>query len=72
MSTLEDCIFGKCGCASAEACRFWRCENCDNVVDSGGRTLVDHYCEEYDVCPDCGGPLNERRVYGALREEEPR
>lgn len=65
-ATVADCIFGKCGCADASVCKFARCNNCDNVVGAYKKTLVDHSCEEWETCPDCGGPLNERRVYGAL------
>ena len=66
MATAAECIEGKCGCADATACKFVRCKNCDGIMDAAGKTLVDHSCEEWDICPDCGGPLNESRVYGAL------
>ena len=65
-ATAADCIFGKCGCRSAAVCKFKRCGNCDWPINANGRTLVDHSCEDWDICPECGGPLNERRVYGAL------
>lgn len=65
-ATPEDCIFGKCGCRRAAECKFDRCKNCDFIVDAEGKTLVDHSCDEHETCPDCGGPLNERRVYGSL------
>lgn len=64
---VSDCLSGKCGCENAGNCRFARCDNCDYPKDrTTGKTLVDHGCDEYDVCPDCDGPLNERRVYGSL------
>jgi hypothetical protein len=68
MTTITDCIFGKCNCPSAEQCKFTRCGNCDFPINDQGKTLVDHGCEEerLEVCPDCGGPLNDRHVYGAL------
>ena len=35
-------------------------------VDAQGKTIVDHACEDHDICPDCRGPLDQRRVYGLL------
>lgn len=43
-----------------------RCANCDNPIDAQGKTIVDHACEDHDICPDCRGPLDQRRVYGLL------
>lgn len=64
---VSDCLSGKCACENAGKCKFARCDNCDYPKDRAtGKTLVDHGCDEYDVCPDCDGPLNERRVYGSL------
>lgn len=64
---VSTCLNGKCGCVNAEVCKFARCNNCDYPIDRAtGKSLVDHGCDEYDVCPDCDGPLNERRVYGSL------
>ena len=63
---VGDCLTGKCGCESAAKCKFARCDNCDYPIDRATRmTLVDHWCEEHDVCPTCDGPLNERRVNGS-------
>lgn len=69
-ATVTDCIFGKCDCRSAAVCKFTRCKNCDWPIGDDGKTLVDHggQDEHLEVCPDCGGPLNERRVYGALSD----
>lgn len=67
-ATPEDCIFGKCGCRSATECKFARCKNCDYIIDAEGKTMVDHSCDDHDICPDCGGPLNERHIYGALSD----
>lgn len=64
--TAADCISGKCECANAEKCVFRRCSNCDHPMDQTGKTLVDHSCSEHDTCPECGGPLNDRMIYGAL------
>lgn len=69
-TTVEHCILGKCSCPSAAECKFTRCKNCDNIMSADGKTLVDHSCDEWDTCPDCGGPLNERHVYGALIDQE--
>jgi len=68
MATAAECIKGKCGCANAAACDFARCKNCDWPIDANGKTLVDHSCEEWDTCQECGGPITEnmRRIYGAL------
>lgn len=64
---VRECLKGKCACVNAEQCKFARCDNCDYPKDRvTGKTLVDHGCDEYDVCPTCDGPLNERRVYGSL------
>lgn len=64
-TTPSDCISGKCPCLRAAECAFARCKNCDNIVEDG-KTLVDHSCDDHNTCPDCGGPLNERQIYGAL------
>ena len=54
--TPEDCLSGLCDCASAKECKFPRCENCDSILDSAGKTLDDR--RSYERCPDCGGPLD--------------
>lgn len=65
---VSDCISGECDCSRSEDCNFRRCKNCDHQIDADGKTLVDHGCEEekQQVCPDCGGPLNDNLIYGAL------
>ena len=64
---VSTCLNGKCGCDSASACKFARCDNCDYPVDRATRkTLVDHWCDDHDICPTCDGPLNDRRVNGSL------
>jgi len=63
---IEACLGGTCDCSNASACSFTRCKNCDNPIGENGKTLVDHSCEEHETCPDCDGPLNDRRIYGAL------
>jgi hypothetical protein len=68
--TIERCVWGKCACASAAACAFPRCDNCDRPVDAAGRTVIDHSCDEWDTCPDCGGPLVDHHVYGVLEGDE--
>lgn len=65
MPNVSDCLNGRCNCRSSAECKFTRCKNCDNPVDDG-KTLIDHQCDEFETCPDCGGPLNENRVYGSL------
>ena len=63
---VRECLKGKCRCANASECKYARCNNCDYPVDRvTGRTLVDHSCNDYDTCPTCCGPLNERRIYGS-------
>lgn len=62
---VSDCLSGRCDCKNAAACKFTRCKNCDYPIDSG-KTLVDHRCDDYETCPDCGGPLNEHLIYGSL------
>ena len=61
---LELCLTGKCNCASATACKFARCKNCDSCVGEDGKTLED-WCgtgEIYEdrICPDCGSVLDAR------------
>lgn len=70
MATAAECINGKCDCAKAANCSFARCKNCDWPVDQHGKTVVDHSCDEWETCPECGGPAtdNMRRVYGALAD----
>lgn len=66
---VSECLTGKCGCegGAEDPCKFKRCGNCDYPVDPRtGKTLVDHVCDDHDICPDCAGPLNDRRVYGSL------
>ena len=64
---VRECLKGACRCDNASTCKYARCSNCDYPVDRATRmTLVDHGCEDHDCCPFCGGPLNERRVYGSL------
>lgn len=64
---VRECLKGQCCCANAAQCKYARCSNCDWPVDRESRkTLVDHSCDEYDTCPVCDGPLNERRIYGSL------
>jgi hypothetical protein len=66
-ATVSDCLKGKCECASAAECKFARCDNCDYPKDHvTGKTLVDHRCRDHEICPDCDGPLNDQRIYGAL------
>ena len=61
------CLTGKCNCESANSCKLARCNNCDYPIDRKSRqTLVDHWSDESEVCPDCNGPLNDKRIYGAL------
>jgi hypothetical protein len=61
------CLNGKCDCESASKCKFTRCDNCDYPIDSiTHKSLVDHYCEDHNICPMCDGPLNERRINGPL------
>ncbi len=66
MASIESCLSGSCGCRNAGACSFKRCKNCDYPIGADGKTLVDHSCDDHNICPDCGGPLNERQIYGAL------
>ncbi len=68
MTKVSQCLSGECKCqgGAEDPCRFKRCSNCDYPVSEDGKTLVDHSCEEWDVCPECGGPLNDRRIYGSL------
>lgn len=69
MAKVVDCLNGTCDCQDAAVCKFKRCANCDYPVSDGGKTLVDHSCEEYDTCYLCDGPLNDRRIYGSLIDD---
>jgi hypothetical protein len=55
----EDCRHGLCDCASAAACHFPRCTNCDELVDANGKWIDDNgwHGEHCCQCPDCGAPL---------------
>ena len=64
---VRECLNGQCRCVNAGACKYARCSNCDYPVDrETKKTLVDHGCDDWDVCPYCDGPLSERRIYGSL------
>jgi hypothetical protein len=66
MAKVAHCLSGECVCRDASECRFKRCGNCDYPVSGDGKTLVDHVCDDHDICPDCDGPLNDQRIYGSL------
>lgn len=68
MPKVSRCLSGECSCKSAKECKFLRCYNCDFPVGQDDKTLVDHWCEteKLEVCPDCGGPLNDHKIYGGL------
>lgn len=54
---VKTCLTGKCWCAGAEQCFFPRCTNCDSCIGADGQTLDPTWAEEWNRCPDCGGPL---------------
>ena len=56
LSTYEHCLKGKCGCADATACKFKRCDNCDNIIDNDGLAVDDgRHIPEHRHCPYCNG-----------------